>query len=257
MMIRSPSTSLVPVLAAPRVLAGSSVLVATSVVAALAAGCGSPSRTVAGPDRGTSPEPAAQLDAVAWIAGDWLAEDERTAEHWVPAAGVIWGVALADDGFEVLTIDAGGDGGALRLTPAPGGKRSVSFTHAPTDKPSSATFTNAAHDDPTSITYEHRSGAGPDPEALRATLEGPGGTRTFAFTAISDAPPAPAEVLAALGAATATPTATSADSTRSWRSLPEGHHAATLTTSGAASHVIIWKHGADGAWARVYEDRRP
>lgn len=221
-------------------------LVPVLAAACLVAACGSPSRTVA------APEPAAQggasLASLSWIAGDWLAEDERTAEHWVSAPGVIWGIALADDSFEVLTIDAG-DGGALRLTPAPGGKRSVAFTHVPTDKPESATFTNPAHDDPTSITYEHRSGAGPDPEALRATLEGPGGTRTFAFTAISDAPAAPSEVLAAL--------ATSADSTRSWRSLPEGHLAATLTISGTASHVIIWRRAADGAWSRAYEDHRP
>jgi hypothetical protein len=204
------------------------------------------------PPQSSPPPPsslARSLDSVAWIGGDWLAEDERTAEHWTRAGDVVWGVALADDHFEVMTIDLDGD--ALRLTPAPEGKRSVAFRGSATATPASARFTNPDHDDPTSITYAHESGAGPAPERLVATLDGPAGPRTFAFTAMSDAPAAPSDVQLAAKAAAPAARLTS------WRSLPEGHLAATLATTATTSHLVIWRHAADGTWTRAFEDRRP
>lgn len=194
------------------------------------------------------PQPVTALDEVNWIAGDWLYEDERGAEHWTRAGGVIWGVMLADERFEVMAIDGGGDGGALRLTPAPGGVRSVSFTRTATGGgATSATFTNPTHDDPTSIAYARHPGTGKATERLVATVDGPGGARSFPMTAIYDPPVASPEVAAAAVEHV----------TWSRRSLPEGKLAATLVTDGRTSHLAIWSNRDGSGWTVVYEDRRP
>ncbi len=206
-----------------------------------------------GPSRPVTPTPdrPPSLDDIAWIAGDWLLGDEGDAEHWRRAPTAIWGVSLSEHGFEVMTIDR--DGGNLRLTPAPDGERAVHFAYVPGTSPSSATFSNPAHDDPTSISYTHESGAGPAPERLIARLNGPEGERVWTLTAISDAPPAAPEVVTA--ATDRHPRKLAP--THSWRSLPHGRVAATLTIDGDASEVIVWRQtGADARWAPVYEDRR-
>jgi hypothetical protein len=223
------------------------VRLAPLVIVTLAA-CGGPSRSVT--PVSTAPP---SLDDVAWIAGDWLVDDEGAAEHWRRAPTAIWGVSLDEHGFEVMVIDTGGAGGALRLTPSPDGERSVHFTRSD-DRRDRATFSNPAHDDPTSITYTHESGAGAAPERLIAQLHGPEGERRWPMTAISDSPPAAPEVIAA---ATERHAAKQAPA-HSWRSLPKGRVAATLTIDGDASEIVIWRQtGADGRWAPVYEDRRP
>lgn len=194
------------------------------------------------------PQPVTALDDVDWIVGDWLYEDERGAEHWTRAPGVIWGVMLADERFEVMAIDSGGDGGALRFTPAPGGVRSVAFTRPAGDRgATSVTFTNPAHDDPTSIAYARHSGAGKATERLVATVTGPSGLLTFPMTAIYDPPVARPAVAAAAAEAV----------TWSRRSLPEGKLAATLATDGDRSHLVIWSNRDGSGWTVVYEDRRP
>ncbi len=129
-------------------------------IALLLAACSGPAATTSGPTR---PEPEQSgstelspvLDALAWITGDWKS-DEGT-EHWIPASGAIYGVALQANGmFELMIVDDGeGPGpadGVVRLIAMPGGAKGVEFkASALTTK--SARFDNPAHDAPKTITY--------------------------------------------------------------------------------------------------------
>jgi len=107
------------------------------------------------------------LSTLAWLPGDWQG-DEGT-EHWIPASGAIYGVALQTTGmFEVMIIDDG-DGrgpadGVVRLIAMPGGAKSVEF-RASTMTTRSARFDNPAHDAPKTVTYERT------PDGLRAVLD--------------------------------------------------------------------------------------
>lgn len=53
-------------------------------------------------------EPAASTGPAPWILGDW--RHRGGEEHWVQVAGVTWGIALADERWEVMVIEAGADG---------------------------------------------------------------------------------------------------------------------------------------------------
>lgn len=118
------------------------------------------------------------LSTLAWLPGDWQS-DEGT-EHWIPASGAIYGVALQANGmFEVMIIDDGdGPGpadGVVRLIAMPGGAKAVEF-RASTMTTRSARFDNPEHDAPKNVTYERT------PEGLRATLDIDGNRQiNFAF----------------------------------------------------------------------------
>lgn len=132
----------------------------------------------------TTPGPAAMaelspaLAPLAWWLGDWEADDGNGTEHWVAAAGAIYGVALHGDSFEVLVVDDGDGPGApdgqLRLFAMPDGARSVEFRQRKlADK--AATFANEQHDFPKTISYE----VTPDRSSLVAVL---GGGKDVVFT---------------------------------------------------------------------------
>jgi ketosteroid isomerase-like protein len=91
------------------------------------------------------------LEPLDWWLGDW--QGKGGEEHWVAAAGVIYGVAFDHAGnFEVMIVDDG-TGGKLRLFAMPGGKKQVEFAHVG-GTGISARFDNPTHDDPKSIQYE-------------------------------------------------------------------------------------------------------
>jgi hypothetical protein len=121
------------------------------------------------------PAPAAELSPaltpLAWWLGDWNAEGGNGSEHWVAAAGAIYGVALHGETFEVLIIDDGdGKGkpdGVLRLFAIPNGARMVEFRQRAVGN-GSATFGNDEHDFPRTITY----GLTTDRAGLTAVLDG-------------------------------------------------------------------------------------
>lgn len=75
------------------------------------------------------PELSPALAPLARWLGDWDASDGPGSEHWVAAAGAIYGVALHGDRFEVLVVDDGdGPGrpdGVLRLFAMPDGARTA------------------------------------------------------------------------------------------------------------------------------------
>ncbi len=123
------------------------------------------------------PELSPVLSTLAWLPGDWQS-DEGT-EHWIPASGAIYGVALQANGmFELMIIDDGdGPGpadGVVRLIAMPGGAKAVEF-RASTMTTRSARFDNPAHDAPKNITYERT------PDGLRAVLD-IDGNRQINFT---------------------------------------------------------------------------
>jgi len=103
--------------------------------------------------------PAAKVDDLAWMAGQWSREDGArwTEESWTsPRGGVMLGHSRSGRGadlreFEFLRIAAGEDG-----TPAyiaqPGGGAPVAFRLVQHDA-ASATFENPAHDYPQRIGY--------------------------------------------------------------------------------------------------------
>lgn len=103
--------------------------------------------------------PAAKVDDLAWMAGQWSREDggRWTEESWTsPRGGVMLGHSRSGRGadlreFEFLRIAAGEDG-----TPAyiaqPGGGAPVAFRLVQHDA-ASATFATRAHDYPQRIRY--------------------------------------------------------------------------------------------------------
>ena len=103
--------------------------------------------------------PAASVDDLGWLAGDWASEaDGRwTEESWAPArGGVMLGHSRSgrDEAlreFEFLRI-ARGDDGALAYIAMPQGGAPVVFRLV-RQEGTSATFENAAHDYPQRIAY--------------------------------------------------------------------------------------------------------
>jgi ketosteroid isomerase-like protein len=136
----------------------------------LLAGCAGASST-AGPARTAQPQPQPQppaaaaanaelspaLTPLAWWLGDWDDAGGNGSEHWVAAAGAIYGVSLHGKTFEVMVIDDGeGPGrpdGVLRFFAMPNGKRSVEFRQRTLGE-HGATFANDEHDFPRTITYQ-------------------------------------------------------------------------------------------------------
>jgi hypothetical protein len=125
----------------------------------------------AGPAASASAELSPALTPLAWWLGDWDASDGNGSEHWVAAAGALYGVALHGETFEVLIVDDGdGKGkpdGVLRLYAMPNGARMVEFRQRAVGN-GSATFGNDEHDFPKLITYAITA----DRAGLTAVLDG-------------------------------------------------------------------------------------
>jgi hypothetical protein len=152
----------------------------------LLAGCAGASSNAAGTGGAVAPPPAAAtaelspaLAPLAWWLGDWDADDGNGSEHWVAAAGAIYGVSLHCTTFEVMVIDDGeGPGrpdGVLRFFAMPNGARSVEFRQRALAE-HTATFANDEHDFPKTITYQ----LAPDRAGLEAVLGG-GKQEAFRF----------------------------------------------------------------------------
>jgi len=113
-----------------------------------------PVAPVAAPVATPSPELSPALAPLAWWLGDWKGDDGT--EHWVAAAGAIYGIALRGATFEVMIVDdAEGPGpadGVRRFIAMPNGERQVEFRERAI-MDGSATFANDAHDFPKTITY--------------------------------------------------------------------------------------------------------
>jgi hypothetical protein len=152
-------------------------------VLTMLAGCGG--SQVAG--RAVPPEVAAELSPalarLSWWLGDWETAGGpsgggKTSEHWVAAAGAIYGVVLNGDKFEVMVIDDGDGGGppdgVLRLYAMPNGERSVEFRQR-TLADGEATFANEEHEFPKTITYQLAA----DRAGLEAMLGGGGKAMAF------------------------------------------------------------------------------
>jgi hypothetical protein len=106
--------------------------------------------------------PAAKVDDLAWLAGQWSREaDGRwTEESWTsPRGGVMLGHSRSGQGdtlreFEFLRVQAGEDGVPVYLA-QPGGAAPVAFRLA-RHGATSARFENAAHDYPQRIEYARK-----------------------------------------------------------------------------------------------------
>jgi ketosteroid isomerase-like protein len=132
------------------------------------------------PAPAASAELSPALAPLAWWLGDWEASDGTGSEHWIAAAGAIYGVALHGDTFEVLVIDDGDDPGRYyrepRLFVMRKGARSVEFRQS-TIGDGAVTFTSDGHDFPTTITYALAA----DRAGLAAQLGGGGKLSSFRF----------------------------------------------------------------------------
>ena len=114
--------------------------------------------------------PAATVDDLAWMAGQWSREEgERwTEESWTsPRGGVMLGYSRSGRGeslreFEFLRLQVGEDG-VVAYIAQPGGAPPVAFRLVQHDA-ASATFENAAHDYPQRIRYVREG------ERLTATI---------------------------------------------------------------------------------------
>jgi len=114
--------------------------------------------------------PAASVDDLAWLAGQWSREEgERwTEESWTPPRGGVMlghsrsgrGAALRE--FEFLRVQAGADGVPAYIA-QPGGRVPVAFALVRRDA-TSATFENPTHDYPQRITYAR------DGDTMTATI---------------------------------------------------------------------------------------
>ena len=175
-----------------------SVFVATltgscgSAQAPLPPGPPSPPRPSAGLRPSSASELTAALASLSWWLGDWRAED-GSSEHWIAAAGAIYGVAFdGRGGFEVMIVDdAEDDGpadGKLRFFAMPGGEPAVRFDVSQVGQ-AEATFTNPQHDFPKEISYRRRGAA------LEAEIRG--GAQQHGFSFSPDAPALAPELEAA------------------------------------------------------------
>jgi len=126
--------------------------------------------------------PAAKVDDLAWMAGQWASEGDGrwTEESWAPPrGGVMLGYSRSGRGdalreFEFLRI-AAGDDGALAYIAMPQGGAPVAFRLVRHDT-ASATFENAAHDYPQRIAYA-RTG-----DTLTATISAIDGSKPRRWT---------------------------------------------------------------------------
>jgi hypothetical protein len=140
------------------------------IALSLALGCGG---SVAAPQPPAAPAASAELSPalapLAWWLGAWSTDDGKSREHWVAAAGAIYGVSLQPGSFEVMIIDDGDAEGAadgtLRFYAMPAGAKVVEFRQRAIGS-QVATFANDAHDFPKTITYRL------EPSGLVATLGG-------------------------------------------------------------------------------------
>lgn len=131
------------------------------------------------PDR----ELSTALAPLAWWLGDWQVESGATGtEHWIASSGVIFGIALQDDGFEVMIVDDGEGGGkadgTLRFWAMPGGAKQTEFAFDAKGA-KSATFVAPQNDFPKSLTYAREG------EALTATIAGDGKEQRFRYRPIA------------------------------------------------------------------------
>jgi ketosteroid isomerase-like protein len=126
----------------------------------------SPSQSAA-----VSPELSPALAPLAGWLGDWDSRDGQGSEHWIAAAGAIYGVVLRGDHFEVLVVDDGdGPGrpdGVLRLFAMPDGARIGEFRQRQVAD-GAATFADDTRDFPRTITYALTD----DRAGLTAVLDG-------------------------------------------------------------------------------------
>ena len=121
--------------------------------------------------------PAATVDDLGWLAGDWVSETDGrwTEESWAgPRGGMMMGYSRSGRGdvlreYEFVRI-ARGDDGAISYIAMPQGGAPVAFRLVRHD-PASATFENAAHDYPQRIAYV-RSG-----DTLTATISAIDGSK--------------------------------------------------------------------------------
>ncbi len=126
--------------------------------------------------------PAASVDDLAWLAGQWSREEgERwTEESWTPPrGGVMLGHSRSGRGdalraFEFLRVQAGADGVPTYIA-QPGGGASVAFALVQHDG-TGATFENAAHDYPQRIIYVR------DGDTLTATISLIDGSKPMRWT---------------------------------------------------------------------------
>ena len=140
----------------------------------LAAACGGkPQAGKGADDGGGASELSPALAPLAWWLGDWEAEN-GTKEHWVAAAGAIYGISFQDaQTFEIMIVDDGDDRGKpegpLRLFSMPGGQRSIEFRQPASASQAagqSAQFANDDNDFPKTIRYAREG------DALAATFAG-------------------------------------------------------------------------------------
>jgi hypothetical protein len=146
-------------------------LTSALLISILAAACGGKQAApeqAAGGTAELSKAPA--LAPLAWWLGAWESENGSSTEHWVAAAGAIYGVSLQGaSAFEIMIVDDGDDrgkpDGVLRFIAMPGGQRSVEYRQKEIAQ-KSALFANEDHDFPKTIRYFLEG------ETLRATLGG-------------------------------------------------------------------------------------
>jgi Domain of unknown function (DUF6265) len=136
------------------------------IAGAILIGCGGPPVLAPTPAL-PSAELSLALRPLAFMLGDW--RGAHGSEHWVAAAGAMFGVGFATDGsFDVMIVDDGdGPGkpdGVLRFIAMPNGSSQVEFKQRSVGE-NSVIFANEAHDFPKHISYRTDGGG------LAATID--------------------------------------------------------------------------------------
>lgn len=126
--------------------------------------------------------PAATVDDLGWLAGDWVSEagERWTEERWTPPrAGLMLGVSRSGRGEELREYEyiriSRGDDGAIAYIAMPQGGAPVAFRLA-RHHGNSATFENPAHDYPQRIAYVR------DGDTLTATISAIDGSKPRRWT---------------------------------------------------------------------------
>lgn len=132
---------------------------ATFLAVALLALAASGSRAAA--QRPPAQEPAATVEDLQWIAGDWAvrSEDRTIEEHWVAASNALLGMGRTVSGgrmvaFEYLRIEARADG--IFYVAQPSGRPPTSFRLTKLEG-RQATFENAENEFPKRVIYSLKS----------------------------------------------------------------------------------------------------